>query len=73
MFEEEGKLSDKDHKDMDAFLGILLDSYKAGTLKRATAIGTLAHVIAAADIDNHEEARKWFQQGQKSLSNLQDS
>lgn len=68
---EEGKLTNKDHADMDAFLGFLLDGYKSGSLTRSTAIGTLAHVIAAVDIDNHEEARKWFQQGRKFLSNQQ--
>ena len=71
MVDKDGKLSDKDHEDMDAFLGFLLDGYKAGTIKRATAIGTVAHVIAAVDIDNHEEARKWFQQGRKFLSSEQ--
>jgi len=33
---------------------------------------TLTHVVAAVDIDNHKEARKWFQQGRKFLSNRQD-
>lgn len=69
MFEQEGKLSDKDHADMDAFFGFLLDGYKSGEVTRPTAIGTLTHVVAAVDIDNHEEARKWFQQGRKFLSN----
>lgn len=69
--DDEGKLTDKDHSDMDAFFGFLLDDYKSGAITRSTAIGTLAHVVAAVDIDNHEEARKWFQQGRKFLSSQQ--
>jgi hypothetical protein len=66
---DEGKLTDKDHADMDAFLGFLLDDFKSGAITKATAAGTLVHVITAVDIDNHEEARRWFKEGRKFLKN----
>ncbi len=53
-------LSERDHNDMDAFLGEVLDDYKAGTITRDQAIGGLAHVMAALDIGNTGEARAWF-------------
>lgn len=70
MTNNEGKLTDKDHADMDAFLGHVLDDYKNGLLSKPTAIETLAHVIAAIDINNHAEAINWFQQGRKFLTTL---
>lgn len=71
MANDEGKLTDKDHADMDAFLGYLLDAYKDGALTRSTAIATLAHVIAAIGSGNHQEAINCFQQGRKLLSTQQ--
>lgn len=55
---------------MDSFLGYVLDDYKNGLLTKATAVETLAHVIAAIDINNHAEAITCFQQGRKFLSTL---
>jgi hypothetical protein len=68
MLDEEGKLTDEDHANMDAFLGLLLDDYKNGLLTRATAIGTLGHIIAAVDIGNHAEAINWFKNGRQFLN-----
>lgn len=58
-------LSSKDHADMDAFLGAVLDDYKAGEITKGQAVSGLAHVIAAIDIGNYGEAINWFRQGRK--------
>lgn len=60
-------LTNKDHKDMDAFLGAVLDDYKAGVIDKSKAISGLAHVMAALDLDNYAEARAWFEQGRKFI------
>lgn len=60
-------LTSKDHKNMDAFLGHVLDDYKAGVLDKTKAIAGLAHVMAALDLDNYDEARAWFEQGRKFI------
>ena len=57
--------TDKDHADMDAFLGAVLDDYKAGEITKQQAVSGLAHVIAATDIGNYGEAINWFRQGRK--------
>lgn len=38
-------LTDKNHADMDVFLGEVLERHKAGELKKEQAIGILAHVM----------------------------
>ncbi|QRD62688.1 hypothetical protein H8Z72_22555 (plasmid) [Xanthomonas citri pv. citri] len=57
---DEGKLSDADHEQMDEFLGAVLDGYKNESITRGAAIGYLAHVMAALDLDNYAEAKSWF-------------
>lgn len=64
---EKPVLTDRDHKNMDAFLGHVLDDYKTGVISKESAIGSLAHVMAALDLDNYEEARSWFEQGRKFI------
>ena len=54
------KLSSKDHQNMDRFLEMVLDAYKAGDISRASAVGGLAHVMAALAIGNDAEAISWF-------------
>ncbi len=66
---KDGELSARDHKNMDAFLGHVLDDYKNGVISKADAIGGLAHVMAALDKDNYAEARNWFEQGRKFITN----
>lgn len=61
------ELSTKDHDNMDAFLGHVLDDFKAGEITKEQAVGALAHVMAALDLDNYAEARSWFEQGRKFL------
>ena len=60
-------LTNRDHKNMDAFLGFVLDDYKAGEITKEEAIGALAHVIAAIDKGNYGEAVNWFEQGRKFI------
>lgn len=54
------KLTAADHAAMDNLLNAALDGYKNGTLSRDSARSALAHVIAAIDLGNYEEARQWF-------------
>lgn len=60
---DEPKLTDRDHENMDAFLGYVLDEFKKGAISKELAVGTLAHVMAALDLDNYAETRLWFEQG----------
>ncbi|MDD5056504.1 MAG: hypothetical protein PHQ60_01925 [Sideroxydans sp.] len=60
-------LTEHDHVNMDAFLGHVLDDYKAGGLSKEQAVSGLAHVMAALDQGNTEEARSWFAQGRKFI------
>lgn len=57
-----GSLKEKDHKAMDKMLGDVLDAYKSGGISKRAAMAGLAHVMAALDIGNTEEAVKWFNQ-----------
>lgn len=61
------ELTKRDHLNMDAFLGHVLDDYKAGVITKDQAVGGLAHVMAALDQDNYPEARSWFEQGRKFI------
>lgn len=61
------ELTTRDHLNMDAFLGHVLDDYKEGLLTKAQAVAGLAHVMAALDLDNYPEARNWFAQGRKLI------
>lgn len=62
---EKPELTKEDHAKMEAFLECVLDDYKAGVITRSEAVGGLAHVMAALDLDNYGEARAWFAQGRK--------
>ncbi|RZG14063.1 hypothetical protein EXT47_14640 [Pseudoalteromonas sp. CO342X] len=62
-------LSNKDHEDMDAFIGAIIDDYKNGSLSKQALVSGLGHVIAAIDLGNHDEARKWFKEGRKFIKN----
>lgn len=53
-------LTSADHKGMENLINAALDGYKNGTLSRESAMSSLAHVMAAIDIDNYAEARNWF-------------
>ena len=60
-------LTNRDHTNMDAFLGHVLEDFKAGDITKEEAVGGLAHVIAAVDIGNYGEAVTWLEQGRKLI------
>ncbi|MCU7927522.1 MAG: hypothetical protein KZQ97_13905 [Candidatus Thiodiazotropha sp. (ex Dulcina madagascariensis)] len=60
-------LTTKDHANMKAFLGHVLDDYKSGVITKEQAIAGIAHTMAALDLDNYEEARHWLEQGRKLI------
>ena len=60
-------LTNRDHQNMDAFLRHVLEDHKAGDITTDQAVGGLAHVMAALDIDNYGEAVSWFEQGRKFI------
>ena len=62
----EGKLTEDNHREMDAFLEKVLDWYKSGEITRRSAVAGLAHVMAALDIGNTEEAVAWFNEADQS-------
>ena len=61
-------LNNRDHDNMDAFLGHVLDAYKSGGVTKERAVGSLAHVMTALEKGNYDEARSWFEQGRKHLA-----
>ncbi len=67
MSSREDALTSQDHDNMDAFLGAVLEDFKAGLISKAQVVGGLAHVIAAIDSGNYGEARSWFAQGRKFI------
>jgi hypothetical protein len=62
------ELSNGDHENMDAFLGHVLEAYKAGEITKERAVGSLAHVMSALEKGNYDEARSWFKQGRAHLA-----
>lgn len=58
-----GRLTNRDHDNIESFLKVVLTRYAAGTLQLDMAVGTLAHVIACLDHGNIGEARRWFEEG----------
>lgn len=63
----EGNLTERDHDNMDTFLGHVLDDYKRGELTKEQAVSGLAHVMAALDKGNTGEVRVWLEQGRKLI------
>lgn len=54
------KLSEKDHRALDATIDTILDAYKNDEVSLKAARGALAHVITAAAIGNETEVRGWL-------------
>lgn len=54
------KLSEKDHRALDAMIDGILKSHKDGEVSHLAARGALAHVITAAAIGNEGELRGWL-------------
>lgn len=65
--EKNPELTNRDHNNMEEFLGGVLDDYKAGVISKANAVRSLAHVMGALDVDNYGEVRSWFEQGRKFI------
>lgn len=63
----DGNLTERDHNNMDTFLGQILDDYKNGTLTKEQVVSGLAHIMAALDKGNTGEARVWLEQGRKLI------
>ncbi|GAB0154588.1 hypothetical protein [Marinobacterium sp. BA1] len=64
------QLTERDHSNLDAFLGHALDDFKAGVISREDAVSGIAHVFAALDQGNYSEVQEWLEQGRKFLRNL---
>ncbi|MBC2692595.1 MULTISPECIES: hypothetical protein [Pseudomonas] len=62
------ELTDRDHDNMDAFLGYVLDAHKAGDITKQEAVADLAHVMTALDQRSYDEVRSWFEKGRKHLA-----
>ena len=62
MKQNEGYLTNADHKKMDAFLKRVLNAYKNDEISQGSVIGGLAQVMAALDQGNTGEAISWFNQ-----------
>lgn len=59
------QLTHKDHDDLDALLGHLLDDYKAGAITKEKAVGTIAHIVGALDAGNLDEVQTGLREGRK--------
>ncbi|SER74956.1 hypothetical protein SAMN04244573_04232 [Azotobacter beijerinckii] len=68
-----GKLTSQDHKAMDRFIIRVLEAYRSGEITQQSAASGIAHVMAALDISNTQEAVAWFnQKGVEYFKNLDD-
>lgn len=63
------ELTEKDHQNMDSFLGHVLDDYKKGTISKEQAVSGLAQVMSALDHGNYGEVRSWLEEGRKFVRN----
>ena len=70
---KKGKLSNKDHNQMDAFLDTVLEDFKNGLVSKEAVASGFAHVIAAVDTGNHDEARQWFMHGRSFIRKQSES
>lgn len=61
------QLTNKDHDQIDDFIGAIIEDYKNGLVSKQDIISGLGHVISAIDQGNHDEARRWFSQGRKNI------
>lgn len=59
------QLTDKDHDDLDALLGHLLDDLQAGVITKTQVVGTVGHIVGALDAGNLGEVQNWLRQGRK--------
>lgn len=50
---QNSNLTNRDQDNMDAFIGYVLEDYKAGTITKSQAAGSLNHVMTALAEGNH--------------------
>lgn len=48
------------HGKLDVLLGKILDAQKSGEVSRGSAIGAIAHVVAAVEKGNEAEVKSWL-------------
>lgn len=60
-------LNNKDHTNLTAFLGHVLEDFKAGEITKDEAIGGIAHMVAAVDRGEYQQASKWLEQGRSLI------
>lgn len=56
----DGKLTSKDHEELDEFLKAVFEDVKSGKIDERSFVGGMAHVLAALDKGNVGEALSWF-------------
>ncbi|EHA0636346.1 hypothetical protein JJT54_004462 [Salmonella enterica] len=54
------KLTKTDHTGLNNLINAAFEGVINGSLSQVSAMNSLAHVVAAIDIGNYDEARKWF-------------
>jgi hypothetical protein len=54
------KLTEADHRTLDAHLNMVLEAYKNGTISLLQARGSLAHLITAGVKDNEGEFKSYI-------------
>lgn len=59
--------TERDHDNMDAFIGFVLDDYAAGEISRDRTANCLQHVMGVLAVGNTGEAKNWFSQGRKFI------
>jgi len=55
------KLSNKQHKQLDALLEQLLDGFASGEFSKQEITELIAHIITAGVIDNESELKAWLE------------
>lgn len=68
MPDRNGSRTPRDRKEMNAFVGRVLDSYKVREITRDEAVGTLAYVMTALETGNSSEAMNWINQWCKRVA-----
>lgn len=48
------------HGKLDVLLGKILDAHKSGDVSHGSAIGAIAHVVAAVEKGNETEVQSWL-------------
>ena len=59
----ETELTNRDHQNITAFSGHILDGYRSGAISKAAATGALAHGMKALARGDLDDARRWYEEG----------